>query len=268
MSDDAAPASFFDSTALVNDPARLRAQLAQEGYLFLRGIAPPDALLSLRSAIVGVLADAGWIDSSRADPIEARWSGVGPYTEGESEYMAVYKRVLHLPEFIAWAEQPAMMALVGKVLDGRVLAHRLRIGRITFPNNIAQTTAAHQDFQYIRGTSETYTIWTPLGDCPRELGGLAVLRGSHRAGFINHSFNPGKKYAGHGLTDEQIPTGGEMQWRSGNFAAGDVLLFHLHTIHKAMPNLTRDQLRISTDNRYQRAGDAIAEHSTKTHYEL
>jgi ectoine hydroxylase-related dioxygenase (phytanoyl-CoA dioxygenase family) len=146
-----------------------------------------------------------------------------------------------------------------------VLAHRLRIGRITFPNNVNQTTAAHQDFNYIRGTSETYTIWTPIGDCPFDLGGLAVLRGSHRAGFIEHEVIKEKKYANHGLSDAQLPAAGA-EWHAGDFAAGDVLVFHSYTVHKALPNLTKDRLRLSTDNRYQRAGDTIADISTKSHY--
>jgi len=37
-------------------------------------------------------------------------------------------------------------------------------------------------------------------------------------------------------------------------------------VHKAMPNLTKDRLRLSTDNRYQRAGDDIAGISTQSHY--
>jgi ectoine hydroxylase-related dioxygenase (phytanoyl-CoA dioxygenase family) len=266
MNTDAATASFSDSTALLHDPPVLRAKLDEDGYLFLRGVAPVEPMLSLRRAIVSILAEAGWIDSSRADPMDAIWSGAGPFTEGESEYMAAYKRVLHLPEFVAWAEQPALMELAAKVLDGPVLAHRLRIARITFPNNVGQATAAHQDFQYIRGTSQTYTIWTPLGDCPIELGGLSVLRGSHRGGFIEHSFDHSRKYAGHGLTDQQLPAGDGLAWHVGDFAAGDLLLFHSHTIHKALPNLTKDRLRISTDNRYQRVGEAIAAHSLQSHY--
>jgi ectoine hydroxylase-related dioxygenase (phytanoyl-CoA dioxygenase family) len=157
---------------------------------------------------------------------------------------------------------------MGKVVDGPAMLHRLRIGRITFPNNVTQTTAAHQDHWYIRGTPATYTIWTPLGDCPRELGGLAVLRGSHKGGFIEHRQHPEKKYAGHGLADDQLPDAGGAGWVAGDFEAGDFLLFHSFTVHKALPNLTPDRLRLSTDNRYQREGDAIADISTGTHYNL
>src|SRR5262249_10110996 len=130
-----------------------------------------------------------------------------------------------------------------------------------------QTTAPHQDHWYIRGTPATYTIWMPLGDCPLPLGGLAVLPKSHQRGFIEHHLNPERKYAGHGLHDDQLPVTSS-QWVAGEFELGDFLLFHSFTIHKALPNLTKDRLRLSTDNRYQRQGEAIAELSTRTHYEL
>ena len=254
---------FVDTSAVRTDSAKLREQLARDGYLFIRALAPRDTVMSLRRAIIDVLARAGWIDAKTET-----WTGAGPYTEGDSEYMAVYKQILHLPEFKSFADNPVFLKLASDLLDGPAMAHKLRIGRVTFPNNVAQTTAAHQDFQYIRGTPETYTIWTPIGDCSAELGGLAVLRGSHRAGFIEHKLFEGKKYAGHGLSEESLPNGEGSEWHSGDFAAGDVLLFHSHTIHKARPNLTKDRLRLSTDNRYQRVGDAIAPVSQGTHYNL
>lgn len=254
---------FVDSSEAQTNPAKLREQLGRDGYLFLRGLAPRDKVMSLRRAIIDVLARAGWVDPQRET-----WTGVGPFTEGDQEYMAVYKQILNLPEFKTYADDAAFIDLMSTLLDGPAMAHKLRIGRVTFPNNVSQTTAAHQDFQYIRGTPETYTIWSPIGDCPGQLGGLAVLRGSHRAGFIEHKLFEGKKYAGHGLSDEVIPTGEGVEWHSGDFTAGDVLLFHSHTIHKARPNLTKDRLRLSTDNRYQRVGEAIAPVSQGTHYGL
>ncbi|MBC8107834.1 MAG: phytanoyl-CoA dioxygenase family protein [Anaerolineae bacterium] len=254
---------FVDSTHAAGDPKILRDQLARDGYLFLRGVAPREKLLAVRRAILGIVAQAGWIN-----PKDETWTGVGPFTEGDPEYMAVYKQILNLPEFKTYADDPKFLELTSELLDGESMAHRLRIGRVTFPNNASQTTAAHQDFQYIRGAPETYTIWSPIGDCPGELGGLAVLRGSHRAGFIEHKLFEGKKYAGHGLSDEVLPSGDGIDWHSCDFRAGDVLLFHSHTIHKARPNLTKDRLRLSTDNRYQRVGDAIAPVSQGTHYGL
>lgn len=259
---------FVDSTKLISgDSSSIRQRMKEDGYLFLRGLAPRDRLLDLRREMLGILESAGWIKPTHGS-LDAIWSGAGPFTEGEPEYMAVYQKIINAPAFRAWADQQSFVDVMRKILDGKVLPHRLRIGRVTFPSNTGQTTAAHQDFHYIRGTAQTYTIWTPIGDCPIALGGLAVLRGSHRGGFIEHDTFPEKKYANRGLADSSLPTGQNVEWHAGDFAAGDVLIFHSHTVHKALPNLTKDQLRLSTDNRYTRVGDEIAELSSKSHYEL
>jgi hypothetical protein len=254
-------APFFVANNLLSDPSALRARMDEEGFLFFRGIGPKDKIRAARRDVLALCERAGWCDA------EGRWSGAGPFTEGDKEYMAVYKDVIKLPSFLAVPEDAALLDIVGKILAAPPLLHRLRIGRITFPNNVQQTTAAHQDHWYIRGTEKTYTMWTPLGDCPISLGGLAVLRGSHRRGFIEHRLHAGKKYAGHGLGDDQLPADAG-EWVAGDFELGDFLVFHSLTVHKALPNLTPDQLRLSTDNRYQREGDAIADISKGTHYNL
>jgi ectoine hydroxylase-related dioxygenase (phytanoyl-CoA dioxygenase family) len=218
-------------------------------------------ILAARRDVLGLCREAGWCDA------DGTWTGAGPFTEGEKPYMAVYQKVLKLPSFVAVPQDRVFLDIVSKIIGEPAMLHRLRIGRITFPNNVSQTTAPHQDHWYIRGTPATYTIWTPLGDCPTALGGLAVLPGSHKRGFIEHRLHAGKKYAGHGLDDDQLPVSPD-SWVGGDFEAGDFLVFHSLTVHKAMPNLTRDRLRLSTDNRYQRAGDEIADVSKKTHYNL
>jgi ectoine hydroxylase-related dioxygenase (phytanoyl-CoA dioxygenase family) len=202
--------------------------------------------------------------------MEGKWSGAGPFTEGDKEYMAVYRKVIHMESFAAVPADEGLMKLMELVIGGPegggVLLHNRKIGRINFPKNIVQTTAAHQDFHYIRGTSATYTMWMPVGDCPVNLGGLVVLKGSHRQGYLEHGVFNVKKYAGHGLGEEKWPRGEGIEWQAGDFQLGDAIIFHSHTIHKAMPNLTDDRLRISIDNRYQKAGDAIEPGSMGTHY--
>lgn len=257
-------APFRVSNDIADDGPALRARLADEGYLFFRGLGPADALAAARRDVTALLAEAGWIDP--AEPEAARWNrGVGPFTEGEVPYMELYRKVIHLPSFLAVPESPVFLQLIERIVDGKAICHRLRIGRITFPNNTAQTTAAHQDWHYIRGAAETYTVWQPLVDCPIALGPLAVLAGSHKQGFIEHREDRGKKYASMGLEDAQLPSG---QWVASDFRVGDFVLFHSHTIHKALPNLTPDRLRLSTDNRYQRAGAEISPVSQGTHYNL
>lgn len=257
-------APFIVSNDALSDPARLRSRVDEHGYLFLRGVAPKDELLQLRRDILDLCAEAGWLDPS-ADRMDAVWSGSGPHTEGNPEYMAVYRKVIHLPSFESVPESPQLIDLVRPLTGDPVLLHRRKIGRITFPQNVEQTIPAHQDFYYIRGTPRTFTMWIPLGDCPMTLGGLAVLRGSNHAGFIDHRRFPGRNVA-FGLEDDQLPPGAE--WHASDFSLGDVLIFHSHTVHKALPNLSGNRLRLSIDNRYQQAEEAFEPSSMGTHYNL
>jgi ectoine hydroxylase-related dioxygenase (phytanoyl-CoA dioxygenase family) len=257
---------FADSTSLLNEGHALRQQLKRDGYLFLRGVGPKDKILQLRRDMLELCAEAGWVE--KKDLMAGTWSGIGPFTEGEPEYMAVYKKVIHLSSFAAVPNDSGILELMSKVLDGPAMLHNRKIGRITFPKNVVQTTAAHQDWHYIRGTTETYTVWIPVGDCPLPLGGLAILAGSHTSGYIQHGNFSVKKYASGGLGPEQWPSGQSIEWRAGDFALGDLVVFHSHTIHKAMPNLTNDSLRLSIDNRYQLSTEAIEASSMGTHYNL
>lgn len=261
-------AELRDSSAAVDHAAELRARMAEDGYVYLRGLAPREDILALRRAMLEICAEAGWVDTRNADLMEGRWSGAGPYTESEPEYMAVYRKIVNHPRFNALPTHPFYMSVMGKLVDGPVMMHRMHIGRVSFPQNTTQTTPAHQDWQYIRGTPSTYTIWTPIGETPAELGGLKVLRGSHRRGFVEHGLLPEQKYAGWGLFGDRLDAAGGAGWETTGYGLGDCVIFHSHTVHAALPNLTGNRLRLSVDNRYQREGEEYGPAATRTHHDL
>ena len=103
-------------------------------------------------------------------------------------------------------------------------------------------------------------MWTPLGDCPMELGPLAVVEGSHKVGrVVDHHFSLGA--GGQRVTAPEkrgIP-------RCSDFEIGDTLLFGCLMVHGALPNLTEDRLRVSLDNRYQLDGQPVSENQLKPH---
>ncbi len=111
---------------------------------------------------------------------------------------------------------------------------------------------------------DTYSCWTPLGACPIALGGLAVWPGSHTRGFLDHSVHHPGAVGGSGVPVDPA----EAIWHTTDFEPGDALFFHAFTIHKALPNLSGDRLRLSTDNRYQREGDAIDPGALLPHFNL
>ena len=73
-----------------------------------------------------------------------------------------------------------------------MLPHPQKIARLWFPQYTEHTTPMHQDFVPLPSSFSTYTFWAPVGDCPLELGGLAVLPGSHKIGKVReHHFSLG-----------------------------------------------------------------------------
>jgi len=89
---------------------------------------------------------------------------------------------------------------------------------------------------------------------------LLVLAGSHRDGILPVHRADGA--GGLGIDTRPLP----QEWHGSDFAAGDVLFFHSHTVHKALPNQTTDQLRISVDYRYQGLSQPVVEDGLLPHY--
>ena len=52
---------FRESTEHLNDGETLRARLAEDGYLFLRGLLPRDAILAVRARLLNKAAEGGWL---------------------------------------------------------------------------------------------------------------------------------------------------------------------------------------------------------------
>jgi ectoine hydroxylase-related dioxygenase (phytanoyl-CoA dioxygenase family) len=57
-----------------------------------------------------------------------------------------------------------------------------------------------------------------------------------------------------------------LPWHTDDMAAGDALIFHSHTVHRALPNITESRLRFSVDYRYQGVSQPIVEDGLLPHY--
>ncbi len=123
------------------------------------------------------------------------------------------------------------------------MPHRGDTCRAFSPGALDLTTLPHQDHFYVRGTTDLWTVWIPLGNCPVEQGGLAVLTRSQRDGLLFHS--------GEGPGKEGVSVPENSIWSTMDYECGDVLMFNSLTVHRACVNSTKDRLRISADYRYQ-----------------
>jgi hypothetical protein len=250
---------FTVSNDAVDDGDELRLRLAEDGYLFIRRLVDPQGLAELRREMLEVCRAGGWLV-----PGSNLLDGVADVSrrcaEGDPEYHAVYRNIQRLEAFHGAAHWPAVLSLMERLTGEVVLPHPSKVARLWFPQNTQHTTPAHQDHVHFQGAYETYTCWMPVGDCSIELGGLAVLAGSHKAGAVGeHHFSLGA--GGLALAAAQL-TG---TWLSTDYEMGDALIFPSLTVHQALPNLTQDRLRVSLDNRYQALSQPIAEHQLRPH---
>ena len=244
------------------DVVELRRRLNDDGYLFFRRLLDPLRLLKLRREMLTVMQTGGWL-AAGTDPIDGIANPDSRSTEGDLDYTDVYHQVYRLQSFHEIAHCREVLDVLEQVRSGEMIPQPQKIARLWFPRFTEHTTPIHQDFVHFQGTWDNLTCWSPVGDCPRELGGLAVLRGSHRVNrVLDHHFSLG---AGSLHLDPAAHSELTDEWQTTDYEVGDTLIFPALTVHKALPNVTADRLRISLDNRYQRVGDPIAEHMLNPH---
>ena len=257
---------FKVSNDCKDDAEELRRRLDVDGYLFFKKLQDPDKLLALRKEMTQIFYDSGWL-ADGTDPMDGIVDLASRCTEGDLPYTDVYHKIYRLESFHRLPHEPELTKIVELVLGRTAIALPGKKARTWFPKYVEHTTPTHQDFVHYQGTFDALSYWSPVGDCPIELGPLAVLPGSHKTNkVLDHHFALG---AG-GLNvrvEDLVPEFPELDvpWHTTNFELGDTLFFPALTVHKAMPNRTEDRLRISLDNRFEGEGDEIALHMLEPH---
>jgi ectoine hydroxylase-related dioxygenase (phytanoyl-CoA dioxygenase family) len=231
------------------DPQSLKEELSSRGYALIRGVLPHADLKHVLSDVTRILSSAGWLLPGH-DPTERISDVSAACGDPDPSFKQTYQEVFNLESFHALPHHPALKAVMKMLVGEQVLIHPKPIGRLIFPNCDSLTVHAHQDYRFMSGDPECFTVWIPLHDCPIEVGPLQILEGSHRLGVINHEDQ--------NLHVPEISAGAltEGDWVGGQINAGDVLIFHSLTVHAASPNRSH-QLRISMDCRFQNCERAI-----------
>ena len=119
-----------------------------------------------------------------------------------------------------------------------------KVARVVYPAALVPVHGGrhiHQDWSVI-GAQDMFTVWTPLMDIPRTLGGLALRPGSQAGPLLRAH-----------ILDEDQPG-----WATTDYRAGDVVVFHCLTAHASLPN--RSTGRVSAELRWQLADDPVPRH--------
>ncbi|WP_253776540.1 phytanoyl-CoA dioxygenase family protein [Goodfellowiella coeruleoviolacea] len=231
---------LVDSTRIADDPAALRARVADEGYLFFRGLLDPAPIQKLARDIRTALQADGWL-AEGVDPDVAELRP--PARDFKNvNFLPGYTNVQKIEYLHALPHQPALTSVVQALIGPDVFCHPRKVARLVWPTELGTTPGiyVHQDF-VVEGVMDMFTTWVPFVDCPPELGGLAILTGSQNEG-VSPRF------------DHVDPA--DDRWATTSYQVGDVLLFHCLTAHGALPNRT-DRLRLSADYRWQSAATPV-----------
>jgi hypothetical protein len=213
----------LDSVEVNGETAR------EQGYLFVSRSVDPALARRLRARVLDICAGHGWMPPFRGFGYD------GP------EFLEMQQLVACLPEFTELRASAGVKEVLRQLLGTHFVDKQGDVCRIFFPEATASATRAHQDQFFLQRPEEIWSVWIPLGDCPREMGPLCVWPGSHRLGLLPHEGESGCERAAQ-----------QAQWQGFDFACGDALFVHKLTVHRALPNMS-PQTRVSVDFRYAKA---------------
>ncbi|HEY1675248.1 MAG TPA: phytanoyl-CoA dioxygenase family protein [Streptosporangiaceae bacterium] len=218
------------SNDLIGDRDALTGRLAQDGYLFFRGLLPPATVRSAGLAILGQLRAGGWSPGP---------GGPGVATVREALADPAFRAAITSPGLNQIPYLPPLRGLVQQLLGPQAFSYPAKVLRAVHPEGLRRDRPlgryVHYDYA-VSGVQDMLTSWVPLMDVPVRLGGLAVRPGGHLAAPV----------------PPQALSQREPGWATTGYHPGDVIVFHCLTPHAALPN-TDTALRLSADFRWQRA---------------
>lgn len=217
--------------------------MAAEGYLYFPRILARNQVASVRDSVIQLLAREGWIDEKQTQPIP-----IHPvHRIGSPSFFRCIEAIMRMEELHVLASAKPLPELVSGLLGEVAFLHPQKMVRISYPwaLNPKDAIPPHQDLFYVKGERDTLTVWLPLGDYPRGMGGLRLLPRTHHLGLLPTQANDEGRFncATASLSDEN------RDWLSADFTMGDVVIFHALTVHAAAPN-HGDAFRLSLDCRY------------------
>ncbi|MEM8857561.1 MAG: phytanoyl-CoA dioxygenase family protein [Chloroflexota bacterium] len=242
------------SNHLLADFSALQVQMEKDGFLYLKGLVPREKVLQARQTILEHM------ESKQAlTPDTPVLEGVMP-AGGRSVQMMGRKGIATHPDVLAVLESQELFDFFERYFDEPALTFNYKWLRAV---GNEQYTGAHMDHVYMgRGSKRLHTVWIPFGDIEVEQGTLAMCMGSNRLdGFEKIRQTYGRMDVDRDKVEgwfsreplEIVEKFGG-RWVTGRFAAGDVMIFGMHTMHASTTNLT-NRFRLSCDVRFQPASE-------------
>lgn len=247
LADTARPAEIAelpDSTPLLAEPDKLRERWREDGALYFRNVVGRSSIETVRGEYLARLKEMGVVDESET---ASNWNG-------NARVDGALARPISDDVWRALVADPSLDRVVRTFLGEAPIWLPIVVHRTAPPlaNGVTADTfgGRHQDGIYNFGI-DFVTCWVPLMDIDEDVGGLAVVPGSHKRSLYPPSVfdNPDVRV---GIPVGAIP---DSAWRRPHYKAGDLLMFHSMTAHAGLPN-TSNKLRLSMDIRFLPASAA------------
>jgi phytanoyl-CoA dioxygenase PhyH len=232
--------SFVDE-----DPRVLKSRFEEFGYLYLKQAVPEGLCESLLASILHHLA--GVVGPGVGVPqLHGR-----PFCEGDALWNEVYPEVQSEPSLHEFFHRPELRRLMELLWPGEVFVYPMKMARVSTPGRLGDETPPHQDAHSHQAPKDMAGMWVALHDVAENMGRLKILPGSHHRG-VRQVF---EAQGVGGVQCEILPE--ETTWHVSNMQRGDVIIFHSCTIHKAEPNTSPSDVRVSVDTRFCRHGTPV-----------
>jgi hypothetical protein len=219
-----------DSSRLADDPVALRARLADDGYVFLRGLLPADRVRAAGERVAAALREGGW--TAAGSPLLGRAAG-----PREAVADPAYRTAVMSVAFNALPYLAPLRETVRRILGPGGFSYPVKVLRAVYPERQGRALGRFMHYDYgVAGVQDMLTTWVPLMNIPVSVGGLAVRPGGQ--------LGPPRRPRVLNLT--------EKGWATADYEPGDAIVFHCLTPHAALPN-NGSWLRLSGDFRWQRA---------------
>jgi hypothetical protein len=242
-----------------SDRAALWRRMRRDGYLYLPRALDPQDVLAFRRRYFAAMADTGLL-ARGSDPVHGR-AGGSEFDAAEFR-RRLFGQIVPGADYAQFCSQPALRDWFCWFYGDEPFLHRRKIIRHVRPREVGIGTAtqAHYDLVYIReGTDRLVSVWIPLGDCPVERGGLIYLERSHL--WVHRDEVDGMLKRPAASITADLPALAEQhdsRWLFTDYAAGDIVVHSPYIVHASLDNADQNGvIRLSTDIRYQRAGEPI-----------
>lgn len=236
--------------------AAARTQLAEQGYLILRGFLTPAILEEARSAIndlveqhaARLVATGQRRDRLAAEPFATRLLKL--YTAQMADAPVLFRPQLHLAGLFPLFFNPALLDIVETILGGEIRLYPNYSVRPKYPDLAATEVLWHQDGGYTEGDVgdlRMVNVWTPFVPARVANGCMQFIPGTHKLGPVPHERRQYYLEIASAVLDAHRDRAINIE-----LDPGDVVLFHNLLFHRGLPNHS-PEIRWSADWRYQDA---------------